>query len=1148
MKPYFLIAALLTFTVVPLCRGQQAAPEPQTTEAEQSSQRRAEQRPRGRRPRFGGPIELGPDDKQVFPDPPEGFKAERDEIPHGKLEMIEYDSKSVGTRRKMQVYTPPGYSQDKKYPVLYLLHGIGGDETEWQRFATPNLILDNLLADGKAEPMIIVLPNGRAQKNDRAEGNVYQTAPAFAAFEQDLLNDVIPTIESRYSVLADREHRALAGLSMGGGQSLNFGLKHLDTFAWVGGFSSAPNTNPPEQLIPDPNATKQQLKLLWLSCGNKDGLIRISKNVHDYLKEHEIDHVWNVDSYGHDPTHWSNNLYHFVQLLFVETASETSTNQVSGNLILLNDNGAWSWYQDERAIVDPEAGLLLVSSVAASPPGVNGPRDGHVDLTTLNLATGERTLFVLGEIQEDDHNLAALLKRPDGRYLAVYANHNTDRVTRYRISENPEDTTAWSPEKRFDWRQTPGNDFNVTYSNLFYLSDERRVYNFARVNDRSPNMILSLDQGDTWTYGGQLTKSEDVGYVNGYFKYASNGVDRIHLIATEAHPRDYNNGIYYAYIERGKLYGADGKVIDDDIFDSKNIPATASLTPIFIPDDEDGSQQRHRGWTTDIALDSEGLPYALFTTRAGDAVPSRNGEGDDRRLYYARFDGEKWSYHEVAKMGKRLFGPEQDYTGLGALVPGDPNTLFISTTINPTTGQDTPFHEIYQGRTQDNGATWQWTTITSGSTVDNLRPIVPAWDDSHRAVLWFRGLMYRSQAYESSIVGILQRDDESVGKVNYVAVDDQPTDESGLASHELENLENGTFDLYGFFWSDSEGQGGLAAGLSPDSLLSFRSDNSQAAELGQFKSHEDLELTAPHGTLYRAYIGRVNVQDQSPISVFLEGSYAGLGYARVMTKTPNSQASNSPQSVHSPRTSKPPAAIPAERTDKNSQIAHQQLLEKAKSGQVDVYFIGDSITRRWGATDYPDLLANWRENFHGWNAGDFAWGADSTQHMIWRLQNGELDGVEPKVFVILAGTNNVGGNPWNPSQVAEDVTQGIQEIVRLCQKKAPEATIILTGIFPRNDNRQNPLAAMPAINQINKNLQSMADGDSIRYITINDKLADDQGRLYDGMTMDRLHLSLKGYQIWADALKPLLTEILGDPSSEDHSPPPTGDPSAASRF
>jgi len=265
---------------------------------------------------FGGPIQLQPDDQPAFDDPPAGIDARREGIPHGRLEMIEYESKTVGTTRKMQVYTPPGYSKDRKYPVLYLLHGIGGDENEWQRFAHPDALLDNLIADGKAVPMIVVMPNGRAQKNDRAEGNVFAAGPAFAAFERDLLDDVIPAIESRYSVQADREHRALAGLSMGGGQALNFGLAHLDTFAWVGGFSSAPNTKPPDQLVPDPAAATRSLKLLWLSCGNKDGLIRISQGVHAYLREKGVPHVWHVDGNGHDATHWRNSLYYFAQKLF----------------------------------------------------------------------------------------------------------------------------------------------------------------------------------------------------------------------------------------------------------------------------------------------------------------------------------------------------------------------------------------------------------------------------------------------------------------------------------------------------------------------------------------------------------------------------------------------------------------------------------------------------------------------------------------------------------------------------------------------------------------------------------------------------------------------------------------------------------------
>ncbi|WCJ58067.1 alpha/beta hydrolase-fold protein [Fontisphaera persica] len=265
---------------------------------------------------FGGPITLNPDDKPAFLEPPPGIDQRREGVPQGKLEMIEYESKSVGTTRKMQVYTPPGYTKDKKYPVLYLLHGIGGDETEWQRFAKPNILLENLLADGKAVPMIIVMPNGRAQKDDRPGSNPMATAPAFAAFDKDLFNDIIPTIESRYSVQADREHRALAGLSMGGGQTFNFGLANLDKFAWIGAFSAAPNTKRPAELVPDPAAAKQQLKLLLITCGNKDGLIRISQGVHQYLKEKEVPHIWHVDGNGHDATHWRNSLWHFMQRIF----------------------------------------------------------------------------------------------------------------------------------------------------------------------------------------------------------------------------------------------------------------------------------------------------------------------------------------------------------------------------------------------------------------------------------------------------------------------------------------------------------------------------------------------------------------------------------------------------------------------------------------------------------------------------------------------------------------------------------------------------------------------------------------------------------------------------------------------------------------
>lgn len=266
--------------------------------------------------RGGGPIVLGPDDKPAVPAAPAGFNTPREGIARGRIETVEYDSKSVGTKRKTLVYTPPGYSTATKYPVLYLLHGIGGDEEEWHRGARPEAILDNLIADRKAAPMIVVMPNGRAQPNDRAEGNIMAAAPAFAKFEQDLLQDLIPFIEAKYATKTERENRALAGLSMGGGQSLNFGLGHLDTFAWVGGFSSAPNTKSPEELVPDAPRAAKMLKLLWLSCGDRDPLINISQRMHAYLTEKKVPHIWHVQPGVHDFAVWSSDLHHFAQKIF----------------------------------------------------------------------------------------------------------------------------------------------------------------------------------------------------------------------------------------------------------------------------------------------------------------------------------------------------------------------------------------------------------------------------------------------------------------------------------------------------------------------------------------------------------------------------------------------------------------------------------------------------------------------------------------------------------------------------------------------------------------------------------------------------------------------------------------------------------------
>ncbi|OLY94401.1 Enterochelin esterase [Cnuella takakiae] len=249
---------------------------------------------------------------------PKGFDSTRSGIAHGRIDTISYTSKTVGTTRRALVYTPPGFAKSKKYPVLYLLHGIGGDEKEWLNGGKPQVILDNLYAEGRLQPMIVVMPNGRAMKDDRATGNIMapDKVQAFATFEKDLLNDLIPHVEKSFPTLKDREHRAIAGLSMGGGQSLNFGLGNLDKFAWVGGFSSAPNTRRPEELVPDAAAAKQKLKLLFISCGDNDGLLSFSKRTHDYLAEKGVPHIYYLEPGGHDFKVWKNGLYMFSQFLF----------------------------------------------------------------------------------------------------------------------------------------------------------------------------------------------------------------------------------------------------------------------------------------------------------------------------------------------------------------------------------------------------------------------------------------------------------------------------------------------------------------------------------------------------------------------------------------------------------------------------------------------------------------------------------------------------------------------------------------------------------------------------------------------------------------------------------------------------------------
>jgi enterochelin esterase-like enzyme len=272
-------------------------------------------------PPRGGAIALGPDDKPAWDEPPIGFDQPRPDIAHGEIETVEYDSKTVGTRRKLLVYTPPNYQPSLEYNTLYLLHGISGDETEWQRIAAVEHVLDNLWDDGEMQPMIVVMPNGRAAPNDDGadgDGDVLSALAhpeAFDKFTDELLTDIVPLIESKYAVTKDREARGLAGFGMGASQALNIGLTHLDTFAWVGSFSAWPGHRPPAELIPNEDQ-RDKLRALYVSCGDKDRLLTVTQDLHAALKAAKVDHLYHIGPGGHDGNYWRQDLYNFAIELF----------------------------------------------------------------------------------------------------------------------------------------------------------------------------------------------------------------------------------------------------------------------------------------------------------------------------------------------------------------------------------------------------------------------------------------------------------------------------------------------------------------------------------------------------------------------------------------------------------------------------------------------------------------------------------------------------------------------------------------------------------------------------------------------------------------------------------------------------------------
>jgi len=420
---------------------------------------------------------------------------------------------------------------------------------------------------------------------------------------------------------------------------------------------------------------------------------------------------------------------------------------VAGTLIQYNDDGGWCWYQDERAVVDAKGKKLVIGSV-----GFKGSRSGNIEAVVYDMATGKASAPAkLGNISVDDHSAPALNVRRDGKYVAVWAGHRVDCKSYYNVY----DGSAWSAAKNFDWA-TKGCPWDsdsthmITYSNVWYASPTQ-MFDIVRSVSTSQAILSSSDDGSSWSFLGRMTYTQTVGYVAGYYKYWGNNTDRIDFLGTEAHPRDNDNSLYHGYLQDGKMYNSTGTAVDSSLTDTTGKDITA-FTQVFKTGSTLGGVKLEHAWNHDIVRYDDGTVAFLGQAR----VNGTGSDDPDKRMIYGRFDGTSWKLTYIGKLGPKLYSDEQDYTGLGALHPDNPHIIYMSSTVNPSDDKTTTSkHEIYQGVTCDNGATWKWTPVTKGSTVDNLRPIVPKWDADHTALLWMRGTYTTAQNMTMKIVGTI---------------------------------------------------------------------------------------------------------------------------------------------------------------------------------------------------------------------------------------------------------------------------------------------------------------------------------------------------------------------------------------------------------
>lgn len=463
-------------------------------------------------------------------------------------------------------------------------------------------------------------------------------------------------------------------------------------------------------------------------------------------------------------THWRNCRAAGVAVLLASACNSDESYAVvvpsdesfiDGAPVELNDNGAWSWFMDERVIVHD--GKLLVGSVRAigdDDVGALYPDAGNVEVAVWDLETDEveqRVLF--HKFQQDDHNNPSFLPRTDGSVLAVYTRHKVDHNVFIQRSR-PDDLLDWSEPTVFVTPRANSGSHQATYSNLYRLPSGR-IANFYRGYDQDPNLMYSDDDGVTWTYGGRLLRGRD-GY-SPYMKYCQDRTGAIHFVATEDHPRQYDNSLYHGILDGDTIRLSDGTMLGDITYNTTPIANIVELTPVFQGDPDNVA------WMTDIELDEQDRPVIAFSVQKDGRYSGTGQGGHDLRYRYARWDGARWRWHEMAYAGHRLYPNEDDYSGLATLDPQDPRVVYISTSADPVGGEplvsasDGKVHyELYRGRTADDGETWDWQAITHDSKFDNLRPLVPRWDDERTALVWMRGKYVHTHGeWSTRVVGMI---------------------------------------------------------------------------------------------------------------------------------------------------------------------------------------------------------------------------------------------------------------------------------------------------------------------------------------------------------------------------------------------------------